>query len=269
MNPTVSIVTVAYNAAACIEKTIRSVLAQSYRDYEYVFIDGKSSDDTVQIIESYRKRFEDLGISFVVKSEPDKGIYDAMNKGIDTAAGTWVQMLNAGDALTDEGVLADMFSVDRSDADILYGNVILSDGGFYKLAKAGPVETIPLDMPMCHQGIFARRSVLTQYRFDTQYKLAADYDQMLRCYLDQKHFVHVDRAVAVYDTTGVSEKNFKRCLTEQEAVRSKFGYHREKPIWHSLLMRRRAELIKKLLPSVSRSEARGWYRSLNRVLENL
>ncbi len=266
MNPTVSIVTVTYNAARFVEATIRSVLAQAYSDFEYVFMDGGSTDDTLKIIESYREAFENRGISYVVKSEPDKGIYDAMNKGIDTASGTWMQMLNAGDVLTDHCVLADMFSQDRSDADILYGDVILSDGGFYKLAKAGPVETIPLDMPMCHQGIFARRSVLAQYRFDTQYKLAADYDQILRCYLDQKHFVHVDRAVAVYDTTGVSEKNFKRSLTEQEAVRSKFGYHREKPIWHSLLMRRRAELIKKLLPSVSRSEARGWYRSLDRFI---
>lgn len=264
MNPTVSIVTVTYNAAQYVEDTILSVLAQTYDDFEYVFMDGSSTDDTLKIIESHRKAFEDRGIRYIVKSEPDRGIYDAMNKGIAIATGQYVQMLNAGDVLLDARVLSDVFSNYNTAADILYGDVVLSDNGFYKLAKAGPLETITQDMPMCHQGVFVRRSVLKEYRFDTRYQLAADYDQMLRCYENRKTFFYTDRAIAVYDTTGISEKNFKRSLTEQAQIRSKFGYQRAMPIWRIMLLRRRAELIKRLLPSASRSEARGWYRSPDR-----
>ena len=263
MNPTVSIVTVTYNAAQFVEETIRSVLQQTYDDFEYVFIDGKSTDGTLEIIESYRKPFEDRGIPFLVKSEQDEGIYDAMNKSIETTTGQYVQMLNAGDALLDEHVLADVFSNYDAEADILYGDVVLRDNGFYKLINASLLETITQNMPMCHQSVFVRRSVLAQYNFNTKYKLAADYDQLLHCYLNKKLFFYTARTIAVYDTAGVSEKNFKRSLTEQRQVRESFGIKENRSIWYILLLRRRAELIKRLLPSVSRSEARGWYRSLD------
>ncbi len=265
MKPMVSIVTVTYNAAQCIAETIESVLAQAYADYEYVFIDGKSGDETLSIIESYRECFANKGIQYVVKSERDHGIYDAMNKGVHTAQGQWVLLLNAGDRLVDKNVLADVFSKDFSQADVLFGDVVLCDSEYYKIAKAGPIETITQNMPFCHQSIFVKQSVLLQYSFDTQYKLAADYDQLLRCYMDDKVFRYVDRLISVYDVSGVSEKNFRRTLTEQKVIRERLGLKTQEQIWYTILLRLRARIIKYLLPSVSRSESRGWYRSLEQI----
>lgn len=269
MKRKVSIVTVTYNASQFVEQTIASVLPQTFTDYEFVFIDGKSSDNTLQIIESYRERFEAKGIPYRVKSEPDKGIYDAMNKGSRTAEGEWVLMLNAGDLLVGPNTLAEVFNQDLRDADILVGDVVLQDGPYYKVSKAGPLESITYDMPFCHQGIFVKQSVLEEYGFDTRFKLAADYNQLLRCYLDGKVFRYVEKLISVYDVSGVSERNFRRTLTEQKQAREQYGQKTTKPVWYVMLMRRRAQLIKRVMPSVSRSEGRGWYQDLEKLLKNL
>lgn len=265
MKPMVSIITVSYNAEQCIAETIESVLAQRYQDYEYVFIDGESADQTLEIIESYRESFADKGIHYVVKSGRDHGIYDAMNKGVREAGGQWILMLNAGDLLSDENALADVFCEDLSHADVVFGDAVLRDGEYYKIAKAGPIETITQTMPLCHQSVFVKQSILLKYGFNTQYKLAADYDQLLRCYMDARVFRYMDRLISVYDVSGVSEKSFRRTLTEQKRIREQFGLKTPNPISYTMLLRLRARLIKYLLPSVSRSESRGWYRSLDRI----
>ncbi len=101
--PLISVITICYNAAAGIERTIQSVLGQTYRNIEYIIIDGGSSDGTVDIIKKYEDRFE------YWVSEPDKGIYDAMNKGIKHAEGEWLNMMNAGDNFADKDVLKNIF----------------------------------------------------------------------------------------------------------------------------------------------------------------
>ena len=90
-----SVITVCYRAGDLIAQTIESVLMQQYTDYEYVFVDGGSKDHTLSVIESYRERFEEKGIRYHVVSEPDQGVYDAMNKGVGEACGQWVLMMNA------------------------------------------------------------------------------------------------------------------------------------------------------------------------------
>lgn len=267
MEPTVSIVTVSYNAAQCIAMTIESVLVQSFTDLEYVFIDGKSTDGTVNIIESFRAAFTEKGIRYKVISEPDAGIYDAMNKGVREADGQWVLMLNAGDRLADENVLSDVFSGTWDSADVLYGDVVLYDEVYYKVSRAQALETITQDMPFCHQAVFVRRMVLSQYGFDTHYRLAADYNQLLRCYLDGKRFQYAPRIISVYDTAGVSETNFHKTLLEQKAIRESLGIKTARPILYARLMRLKARLIRRFLPALSRSESRGWYRSLKEVLD--
>ena len=265
MEPVVSIVTVSFNAEQCIGITIESVLAQTYTDYEYVFIDGKSSDKTVDIIESYRAAFEKKGIRYYVLSEKDAGIYDAMNKGISKACGKWVQMLNAGDSFADENVLKDVFSACDASSDVLYGDTIIQDGEYYKIIKAGDLESMKRDMPMCHQSVFVKRSLLAEYGFDTSYRLAADYNQLLRAYLEGKCFQYVHKLIAVYDTSGESEKNFQKTIAEQNAIRKSYGIECVDLTKRTLFLRARARLIKRIIPGVSRSQARGWYRTLNDV----
>ena len=126
MKPTVSIVTISYNAAREIEATIRSVLCQTFSDLEYIFVDGKSKDDTLSIISNYEAQLVSRGIACQVVSEPDRGIYDAMNKGIRLARGQWVLMLNAGDVLAHERVLENFFGAQTYSADIVYGDANLS-----------------------------------------------------------------------------------------------------------------------------------------------
>ena len=109
MQPKVSIITVSYNAEKMISETILSVLSQTYCDYEYIFIDGNSSDKTVEVIGKYKQCFEGKNVDYLLISEPDKGIYDAMNKGTALAKGEWILMLNAGDMLAHERVLEDFF----------------------------------------------------------------------------------------------------------------------------------------------------------------
>jgi len=259
--PMVSIITVAYNAAGCISKTIASVCAQAYTDYEYLFVDGASRDNTVEIIESYRQDFEKKGIRYRVISEKDKGIYDAMNKGVAHAEGQWVLMMNAGDCFAHGNVLADIFEESLETADVLYGDVILQDACCYKLSRAQALESITKGMPFCHQCVFVRQTVAAEYRFDLQYRLAADYDQLLRCYRDGKRFLYIPGPVSVYDVSGVSERNFLAAQKEQERVRSQQGIRTTGRVTRVYLLRLCAKAARKLMPRKSRSKARGWYAS--------
>ena len=125
--PLLSIVTVSYNAAESIGNTIRSVARQSWTDFEYLFIDGASKDATVAEIESQREAFASRGIPYRVISEPDRGIYDAMNKAIALAEGQWVLMLNAGDLLAEDTVLERVFREPCDGADVLYGHMVVAE----------------------------------------------------------------------------------------------------------------------------------------------
>lgn len=116
----ISVVTVCYNAADTIEKTMLSVLNQTYHDIEYIIIDGGSTDGTVEIIRKYADR-----IAYWV-SEPDKGIYDAMNKGIKVATGEWINFMNAGDEFVDANVLDKLFFAKTvANVDVIYGNTLM------------------------------------------------------------------------------------------------------------------------------------------------
>ena len=119
----ISVVTVCYNAADCIEHTMLSVLNQSYPDIEYIVIDGGSTDGTVDIIKKYADR-----LAYWV-SEPDKGIYDAMNKGIAAASGSYINFMNAGDTFASDSVLAEIVPQINPNSQIVYGDVVLKYRG--------------------------------------------------------------------------------------------------------------------------------------------
>ena len=226
MNPTLSVITVSYNAETEIEKTIQSVLAQTFTDYEYIFIDGGSKDKTVAIIESYRERFEAKGVSYRVTSEPDKGIYDAMNKGANKCAGHWAVMLNAGDCFVDEKVLEDIFRQNVPKGHILYGDAVLQvvAGGksYYKGQKAFPLEKIEEFMPFCHQSVFAPVELLREYGFDTDLRITADYKFFVQAYTSGKPFTYVSRFVSVFDRSGVSSANPEKLKAEYDTVKTAF-----------------------------------------------
>lgn len=173
MPPKISIVTVCYNAVHTIEQTILSVSNQTYQNIEYIIIDGGSTDGTVEIIKRYESHF-----SYWI-SESDKGIYDAMNKGIKKTSGEWVIFMNSGDLFVDKTVLENVFLRDshsNSEVLVLYGsykeinNDIISNE-----IKPLNICTLKYKMPFCHQSTFVKGEILKKYLFDSSLRIAADF----------------------------------------------------------------------------------------------
>lgn len=154
MNPKISVITICYNAEKEIEKTMRSVLNQSFDDFEYIIVDGASKDGTLSIIREISKEYQDKPIR--IYSEPDRGIYDAMNKGVKLAHGTWLNMMNAGDCFHDSNVLSNLFSLDISEnISVIYSDSYL----VYDNKKNVLVHHSLVHPPygFCHQAMIYKR----------------------------------------------------------------------------------------------------------------
>lgn len=215
-SPLISIVTVVLNDPVGLEKTIQSVINQEYQNKEYIIIDGGSREDTLKVIKKYEK-YIDYWIS-----EKDQGIYDAMNKGIYLSKGEWISFMNAGDIFVDNYVLTNIFqNVDLNGIDIIYGNTLVKDNitSYIKRSYENP-STILKKMIACHQSIFVQKKVYEKFKFDTTYKIAADYDFFLKCYLNNCKFKHIDIYVAEYDLDGFSNNN--RIKNSKEYLRIVF-----------------------------------------------
>lgn len=167
-SPLVSIVTVVYNGFETIEETILSVINQSYRNIEYIIIDGGSNDGTLELIKNYENKI-DLWIS-----EPDKGIFDAMNKGLTKINGEWVIFMNAGDMFYDDNVITNTFIENVSDIDMLYGDVSLYDENDTYFFKS-TTNKIKINLnAVCHQSVFLRAKLHPPFLLD--FKLSADHE---------------------------------------------------------------------------------------------
>lgn len=216
--PLFSIITPTYNAADVIASTLSSVECQSESNYEYILIDGASTDETVS-------RVKASGIkSMRIVCEPDHGLYDAMNKGIGMARGEYLIFLNAGDALSDDNVLARLASkVATGNYDILYGQTQLVDkkGKVVGKRHLSAPENLTVDsfrkgMLVCHQAFVARRTIVPQY--DLSYRFSSDYDWCIRC-LQRSHcngYVGA-RPIINYLTAadGVTVSNHRASLKER------------------------------------------------------
>ncbi len=192
----VSLVTVCYNAEQVIEKTILSVLEQTYGNIEYIIVDGNSSDNTTRIIKHYEHQV-DLWIS-----EDDSGIYNAMNKAIDMAAGDWIVFMNAGDTFCNHSTVSKVMEHINGDSELVYGDHIRND--HYERAE---VFEISKGMTFCHQALFAKTALMKAYPFDESYKISADYHFVLRMYLQKRIFQYIPMAIANYADDGVSAQN--------------------------------------------------------------
>lgn len=193
--PLVTVITVCYNAREMLLRTMNSVWAQTYKHVEYVIVDGASTDGTLELLEEYGGRIDHW------VSESDKGIYDAMNKGVSMAKGKWVIFMNAGDCFADNHVLENVFSVPRQ-ADVIYGDVV--KGGVVKKASS-PCNAHR--MFFCHQSVFVKIESLKAFPFDISHKMSADFKQMKQLWLAGKQFLQLDFPIADFDVQGVSNTN--------------------------------------------------------------
>lgn len=209
--PLVTIVTVVLNDAAGLEKTIGSVLEQTYDPMEFIIIDGASSDSTLDVIKRHEDKI-DLWIS-----EPDNGIFDAMNKGIDRASGQWINFMNAGDSFYQKDTIETVFNKDCGEADFIYGHTYFLGGDFRGVVKAWSFDILWKTMVFTHQSLFTRSEVLKRRKFNTQFKICADYDIIFNCYMQGLTFFNSDTVIAAFDP-GFSEVSRSRMAFEKWKV---------------------------------------------------
>jgi glycosyltransferase involved in cell wall biosynthesis len=199
--PLVSVVTVLYNGGKYLAQTIDSVLNQRYPALEYIIVDGGSTDNSLDIIRANEHR-----IDYWV-SEPDKGISDAFNKGIGLARGEWVGLINADDWYEDGAVERAMQLAGT--ADVVYGNLQCWEDGQKDYLFTGNHQMLPLEMTLNHPTVFARRRLYEAwggYRQD--YKIAMDYELLLRFYTQGARFAYVNHCLAHMRLEGVSDRKW-------------------------------------------------------------
>lgn len=221
-----SIITITYNAERWLERTMRSVLAQTCKEYEYIIVDGASKDGTVDIIKRLEPEFEGR-LSW--KSEPDKGLYDAMNKGIARAKGDFLWFVNAGDEIYAPDTLAHIVAAATDDTDIVYGKACIVNAEGVKVSEHHKVtppnlqrEHLLNGLVVCHQAILVRRSIADKY--NTDYRICADYDWVVRAVTTSRKNVYLDEYVCKFLTEGVSQKQRKRAWKERFLImRAHFG----------------------------------------------
>ena len=200
----VSIITVCKNSAQQIEDAMLSVFNQDYPDIQYIVIDGKSTDGTLEIIENYQKKID------IVISESDSGIYSAMNKGLQYTDGVLVYFLNSDDSLYDDRVISDVVTEFRKNQNnaVIYGNVAIKLNGKPQILKYKNLnKRYFYKNTICHQAIFIQKDLYknTIGGFDEKYPIHADVDWIMRAYLKHKvNFSYFDRNICNYSSEGFS-----------------------------------------------------------------
>lgn len=210
----VSIITVVYNGAETIEQTIQSVIHQTYDNIEYIIIDGASTDGTCDIVKKYKDEVK------VFISEPDSGLYYAMNKGIHYATGEIVGIINSDDLYSEDAVSKVVECFEKNEADIVYGNAQwFDDDGIGTIYTCRNIESLWYQMSIPHPATFIKKEVYqTDGVFDTQYSLAADYDLILRFYSKKKKFVYLDAVLTYFRKGGLSAKKESECMEEAKKI---------------------------------------------------
>jgi glycosyltransferase involved in cell wall biosynthesis len=219
-NPRLSVITIVYNNVRDIERTMLSVLNQTYNNIEYIIVDGLSTDGTLQVIEQYKGR-----VSKII-SEKDKGIYDAMNKGLALATGDYVIFMNSGDEFYDNQTVAAVFAA-TDDADIYYGETeMIADNGEslgqrrHKAPTKFTWRGFKYGMSISHQAIYIRRELAEPY--DMRYQLSADIEWIIRAAKKANKIVNVNRYVAKYMVGGMSKKKHRQSLQERFDIMKRY-----------------------------------------------
>lgn len=243
---TFSIITIVFNGETLLEGTIQSVVNQTYPNIEYIIVDGASKDNTVNIIKKYA---ENHSIRWI--SERDKGLYDAMNKGLKMATGDFVLFMNAGDRFFTPDTLEKMAAQATSETDILYGEVMLVDDErrhvgtrtektVQKLPEHLTWRSMSRGMVVCHQAFLPKRTIAPQY---IENNLSADIEWVIQCLKKAKNVVNTHVIVAEYLMGGLSKKRHQQSLKDRYAIlKEHFGLIPN--IWNHILITIRAALFK-------------------------
>ncbi len=217
--PKLTVITIVYNNVRDIERTVLSVLNQTYPNIEYLVIDGASTDGTLELLKKYEGRLAKL------ISGKDKGIYDAMNKGLALASGDYILFMNSGDEIYASDTVENVFA-SAPDADIYYGETEMYDENWkslgqrrHKAPETFSWKDFKYGMSISHQAIYIRRSLTEPY--DPQYKLSADIDWIIKAAKKARKIVNTRMYVAKYLVGGMSKKKHRQSLIERFHIFSK------------------------------------------------
>lgn len=234
INPKISIITVTYNAEKVLGKTLESIRKQEYNNIECLVIDGASKDRTIDII----KENSDIITKWI--SEPDKGLYDAMNKGLDMATGDYVWFLNAGDTIAKKNILSYLFEEEFVMRDIYYGDTLIVDEKGHKIGgrRLKPKEDITWKsfkwgMLVCHQSILVKRAIAPKYNLN--YKIAADYEWVLESFKRARYITGTRHKISCFLKGGLSQNNMIKANKERFKIMIEY-YGFFTTIWYNFLM---------------------------------
>ena len=240
-----SIIIPTYNSASVLPKALDSIVGQTFGDWEVLIMDGVSTDDTLKVAQSYN----DSRIR--INSEPDKGIYDAMNKGIGKARGEWLYFLGSDDWLLNDNVLHDVFAQDTDSYDVVYGEV---EAPHLASNHSGEWTLQTIDRNRCHQAILYRRQVIRRLGgYNTKYKIWADYDLNLKWFFDRKvKKKHIPTVIAHYAEGGYSSVCDAEMLKDLSWIllvrgRRMFSGKEKKELIHEALLTETSPLKRRVL----------------------
>jgi glycosyltransferase involved in cell wall biosynthesis len=213
-----SIIVVSLNSKNDFIKTINSIISQTYKKKEIIVVDGLSSDGTIENIQKNKKYFSKIVI------EKDKGIYDAMNKGINFCIGKWTMFLNSGDIFYNSQVLANIFKKPYLNKDIIYGDTLVKHKNLNYLITSSIFSNKTILMPFCHQSAIIKTEILCRNNFSLKYKYSSDFDLFLKCFRKKKIFYKLNLTIAAVLAKGLSDNNRQEVYTENIEILTKYNY---------------------------------------------
>ncbi len=212
----ISIITIVHNDSIRFGNSAESVKRQDYPVLEWIVIDGGSTDGTLDIINTHSARISSWS------SEPDRGPYDAMNKGLAKATGEWVIFMNAGDTFAGTDTISRVLGDDLAGYGVVYGDILAGYSRAPVLKKAGKPEDLVKGMIFCHQAAFVRTKLIKERGFDLQYAIGADFDMMFSLFLEGCRFKYLPFPVAVVDVSGLSNRKMVQSAREHFAIAGKY-----------------------------------------------
>lgn len=227
MNPKLSIITICYNDLSGLKETIPSVLSQSVRDFEWIIVDGASTDGSIEYINetTSNQMSQDTQMKILWKSEPDNGIYNAMNKGVRMATGDYCLFLNAGDVFCSKRSLERAFKRCWHGEVISCDEFVMSNKKFWDYIQAPRKLTFHriLTGYLPHQTTFIKRTLLNEFPYREEYRIVADWAFWWEALVASDHrYQHFDFPLAVFDCTGVSSTNYDKNYAEREKFLSNY-----------------------------------------------
>ncbi|MFH0808034.1 MAG: glycosyltransferase family 2 protein [archaeon] len=234
-SPFISIITVCYNEEKNIKKTCDSIASQKYKNFEWIVIDGKSTDKTLSIIKKYKTH------TTLITSEKDTGVYNAMNKGITKAKGEYLLFLNGGDYLKDKNTLQEAYNFiqkDKKTAGIYYGDLVYDNGEIVSYKKAKLDKKFFINKTISHQATFIKRNLFNKFgKYSENYKIVSDYEFWIKTIIKEKVKVkYLPIIISVFDLSGVS--------TDYKIARQHIKERIEAMFKYSLINQRQALMLK-------------------------